>query len=57
MQPALASLGQPSRDLGYAAADMLISIISGKEAVPPLRLLPMRLIERASLGSDVHDDG
>jgi LacI family transcriptional regulator len=52
MQPALASLGQPSRDLGYAAADMLISMISGKEAVPPLHLLPMRLIERASLGID-----
>jgi hypothetical protein len=26
-------------------------------AVPSLRLLPMRLIERASLGSHANDDG
>jgi DNA-binding LacI/PurR family transcriptional regulator len=52
MQPALASLGQPGRDMGYAASDTLISMVSAREAVPSLRLLPMRLIERASLGID-----
>jgi hypothetical protein len=36
---------------------MLISMISGKQAVPSLRLLPMRLVQRASLGSDVPDNG
>jgi hypothetical protein len=36
---------------------MLISMVPAREAVPSLRLLPMRLIERASLGSDVHNDG
>jgi hypothetical protein len=36
---------------------MLISIISGREGLHPLRLLPMRPIERSSLGTDVHDDG
>jgi DNA-binding LacI/PurR family transcriptional regulator len=54
LQPPLASLGQPSRELGYAAADMLISILSGSPAEVPLRLLPMRLIERASLGTAPH---
>ena len=56
MQPALRVSPSPV-DLGYAAADMLISMISGKDAMPSLRLLPMRLIERASFGGDVHDDG
>jgi LacI family transcriptional regulator len=54
LQPPLASLAQPSRELGYAAADMLISMLVGSLTKPSQCLLPMRLIERASIGPAPH---
>ena len=55
VQPPLASVAQPTRELGYAAADMLIGLLAGRPADPPARVLPMRLIERESLGAGPHD--
>ena len=50
LQPPLASVAQPIRDLGYQATEMLIGLMAGSPLDPPTRVLPMSLVERESLG-------
>jgi DNA-binding LacI/PurR family transcriptional regulator len=51
MSPPLASVEQPIAELGYEAARMLLGLLSGTAMQPHERVLPTRLIERASLGN------
>jgi LacI family transcriptional regulator len=51
--PPLTTVGQPIRQLGEQAADLLLSVVDrggGAESEPPRVLLPNRLITRASSG-------
>lgn len=48
--PPLASVEQPLHELGYEAASLLLGLLSGEIRQPVERVLPARLIPRASLG-------
>src|SRR5262249_58103771 len=53
--PPLTTVGQPIRQLGEQAADLLLTVIehgsgAGAEVPPPSVLLPNRLIQRQSSG-------
>jgi LacI family transcriptional regulator len=50
VQPPLASVAQPTCELGYEAAAMLIALLAGRAVDPPERVLPTQLVERESLG-------
>jgi DNA-binding LacI/PurR family transcriptional regulator len=49
LQPPLASVAQPIRDLGYQAAEMLLQLLDGSPLDVPTRVLPTVLVERESL--------
>ena len=51
--PPLTTVGQPIRQLGEQAADLLLSVVDrgrGEQAEPPRVLLPNQLMMRASSG-------
>ena len=50
LDPPLASVEQPLHELGYEAALLLLECISGEIRQPAEKVLPARLIYRASLG-------
>jgi DNA-binding LacI/PurR family transcriptional regulator len=50
LDPPLASVEQPLHELGYETALLLLDLISGEIRQPAEKVLPARLIHRASLG-------
>ena len=50
LDPPLASVEQPLRLLGYEATGVLLRMLAGDPPDASVRVLPTRLIERASLG-------
>jgi DNA-binding LacI/PurR family transcriptional regulator len=50
LDPPLASVEQPLHELGYEAALLLLELVSGEIRQPAEKVLPARLIHRASLG-------
>jgi DNA-binding LacI/PurR family transcriptional regulator len=50
LDPPLASVQLPIEQLGFEAAELLLRLLAGESPDPPVRILPTRLIERASLG-------
>jgi DNA-binding LacI/PurR family transcriptional regulator len=50
LTPPLASVEVPVRELGRAAANLLLQQIAGTAPDPPRQVVPMSLIERESLG-------
>ena len=49
--PAITAVSQPIHDLGEAAAGLLFAVMDGREPDPPNRILPTRLVIRASCGA------
>jgi LacI family transcriptional regulator len=56
VDPPLASVEQPLHELGYEAARLLLELIAGGTRAGVERVLPTRLIQRASLGDASHVD-
>jgi DNA-binding LacI/PurR family transcriptional regulator len=50
LDPPLATVEQPLHELGYEAASLLLGLLSVGVSEPAERVLPARLIPRASLG-------
>jgi LacI family transcriptional regulator len=50
LTPPLASVRGPLRELGGAAATLLLQLIAGTAPQPPCQVLPMSFVERESLG-------
>jgi DNA-binding LacI/PurR family transcriptional regulator len=50
LTPPLATVRTPVRELGSAAAKLLLQLIDGTAPVPPCQIMPMSLVERESLG-------
>jgi LacI family transcriptional regulator len=50
VEPALTTVGQPSRDLGALAATRLLERIDGRAGPPRAELLPTELVVRRSCG-------
>jgi DNA-binding LacI/PurR family transcriptional regulator len=50
LDPPLASVQLPIEQLGFEAAELLLQLLAGETPDPAVRILPTRLIERASLG-------
>ena len=44
-------MSQPIHDLGQAAVEMLFTLMDGRTPEPASRVLPTRLLVRASCGS------
>ncbi len=49
--PAITAVSQPIHDLGQAAVEMLFTLMDGRTPEPASRVLPTRLLVRASCGS------
>ncbi len=49
--PAITAVSQPIHELGRAAAELLFEVMDGLEPEPPSRVLPTRLMVRASCGA------
>jgi DNA-binding LacI/PurR family transcriptional regulator len=56
LDPPLASVEQPLHELGYEAALLLLELVSGEIRQPAEKVLPARLIHRASLGNALRVD-
>ncbi|MCA1644719.1 MAG: LacI family transcriptional regulator [Chloroflexi bacterium] len=50
LTPPLATVRTPVRELGRAAATLLLQLIAGEAPKPPCQVVPMSLVERESLG-------
>ena len=50
LTPPLASVRGPLRELGGAAATLLLQLIAGTAPQPPCQVVPMSFVERESLG-------
>jgi LacI family transcriptional regulator len=50
LTPPLATVRGPLRELGSAAATLLLQLIAGTAPQPPCQVVPMSLVERESLG-------
>jgi len=48
--PAITAVSQPIHELGRVAAELLFAIMDGRQPEPPSRVLPTRLMIRASCG-------
>jgi DNA-binding LacI/PurR family transcriptional regulator len=51
LAPAITAVSQPIHDLGQAAVETLFALMDGKKPEPAGRVLPTRLVVRASCGS------
>ncbi|HVO09287.1 MAG TPA: LacI family DNA-binding transcriptional regulator [Vicinamibacteria bacterium] len=49
--PAITAVSQPIHELGSAATELLFAVMDGLEPEPPSRVLPTRLVVRASCGA------
>jgi LacI family transcriptional regulator len=49
--PPLTAVSQPIHDLGEAAVELLFALMDGKDPRPRERILPTRLVMRASCGA------
>jgi LacI family transcriptional regulator len=49
--PAITAVSQPIHDLGQQAVELLFAVMDGQEPVPAARVLPTKLVVRASCGS------
>jgi LacI family transcriptional regulator len=53
LSPPLTAVEQPTRELGLAATEMLLALVSGEEPESRGRVLPTRIVRRASCGGGV----
>jgi len=53
LSPPLTAVEQPTRDLGLAATEMLLALMAGEEPGSKSRVLPTRIVHRASTGGPV----
>ncbi len=51
LTPAITAVSQPVRDLGQAAVELLFTLMDGRTPEQPTRVLPTRLVVRASCGA------
>jgi LacI family transcriptional regulator, galactose operon repressor len=57
LSPPLTAVEQPTRELGLAATEMLLALMAGEEPESRSRVLPTRIVHRASCGGGMEAGG